>query len=670
LRLDAYFSASKIRWILDQDSKLQARADAGELLFGTIDSWLLWKLTGGTVHATDPTNASRSLLFDIHRQQWDAELCALLNIPMSMLPQVLPSSGVFGHTAEGLDIPAGIAIAGIAGDQQAALFGQACWQAGQAKNTYGTGCFLLMNMGQEHPLSEHGLLTTLCCDENGQPAYALEGSVFFAGSTIQWLRDQLGIITDAAASEALAARIPDNEGVYLVPAFAGLGAPHWDSEARAAIVGLTRGSARPEIARAALESIAYQTRDMVTAMTEDCGVALTELRVDGGASSNDLLMQFQADILNVPVQRPKMLETTALGSAWLAGLGVKFWSGPEDLHKVVEADRRFEPEMSSEQRDALYAGWQQAVARVVKPAQQRAPQMSHSNHMQIKHSNGHFPASDGLNLFCQSWQPETAPRSLIILIHGLCEHSSRYDHVGNSLALAGHAVYACDLRGHGWSPDGKKPGRVHINRFTDYLADVDGLFQFASAQHPGVPVFILGHSMGGLISMTYALEHASKLAGAIISSPAIAPNPAAPIPKALLLLVGLLSRIGPRLRFTSDLDASKVSRDPAVVEAYIQDPLISSTVSARWFAEVSTAMEALQARPGDLKIPMLLMQSGQDALVDPDATRRWAEAAPGEKIEFVPWPEFYHEMFNEPEKEEVLARVHEWLNSQLTAMHA
>lgn len=660
LRLDAYFSASKIRWILDQDSMLQTRADAGELLFGTIDSWLLWQLTGGKVHATDPTNASRSLLYDIHQQCWDAELCALLNIPMSMLPAVRPSAGIFGHTAEGLDLPAGIPIAGIAGDQQAALFGQACWHAGQAKNTYGTGCFMLMNMGQQHPVSQHGLLTTLCCDENGKAAYALEGSVFFAGSTVQWLRDQLHIITDAAASEALAARIADNEGVYLVPAFAGLGAPYWDSSARGAIVGLTRGSGRPEIARAALESIAYQTRDIVIAMTEDSGVELRELRVDGGASSNNLLMQFQADILDVPVLRPKSVDVTAIGSAWLAGLAVGFWSDPAALSSIAETQRRFEPRMTEEQRHALYSGWQQAVSRVA--SRDRSGQTAG---LPVQHENGNYLTGDDLALFWQSWQTVGTPRSVILLIHGLCEHSGRYGHVGSSLAKAGHAVYACDLRGHGWSPDGRKPGRVHIDRFGDYMADVDGLYRLASARHPEIPVFVLGHSMGGLIAMSYTLEYPEHVSGAIISSPAIAPHPAVPIPKFLLILVSLLSKISPRLKFNNELDSRMVSRDPAVVAAYENDPMITSAVSARWFSEVSTAMESLQQRAADLQVPMLLMQSGDDALVDPAAAARWAAAAPADKLEFVPWPGLYHEMFNEPEKEDVLACLHQWLDRQL-----
>lgn len=675
LRLDAYFSASKIRWILDQDATLQARAEAGELLFGTVDSWLLWQFTGGKVHATDPTNASRSLLFDIHQQAWDPELCALLNIPLRMLPEVRPSTGIFGHTAEGLKVPAGIPIAGIAGDQQAALFGQACWQPGQAKNTYGTGCFLLMNMGQQHPVSQHGLLTTLCCDENGKAAYALEGSVFFAGSTVQWLRDQLGIITDAAASEALAARVADNEGVYLVPAFAGLGAPYWDSAARGAIVGLTRGSGRPEIARAALESIAYQTRDIVSAMTEDSGVKLTEIRVDGGASSNNLLMQFQADILDVPILRPKMVETTAMGSAWLAGLAVGFWSGPAALSSLAEAQQCFKPHMTEKQRNALYSGWQQAVSRVATtdqrnqtdPMPDSIPQPKPAM-MTVKHENGNLLTRDGLALFWQSWQPDAPPRSVILLIHGLCEHSSRYGYVGTSLAEAGHAVYACDLRGHGWSPDGKKPGRVHINRFSDYFADVDGLFDLAKRSHQEIPFFILGHSMGGLISMTYALDHPAILSGAIISSPAIAANPAAPLPELLLILVSILSRLTPRLRFGSKLDTRKLSHDPVVVKNYEQDPLVSSSVSARWFAEVSKAMLALQSRPQELQIPMLLMQSGEDVLVDPAASQRWAMAAAADRLEFVYWPELYHEMFHEPQKDQVLARVHEWLNQQLAAL--
>lgn len=369
LLLDPYLSGSKIRWILDLDPELQHRAEAGTLAFGTIDSWLLWKLTGGSaeagaLHRTDPTNASRTLLYNIHRQQWDPDLCELLNVPMALLPEVLPSAGVFGET-ENLDgIPAGVPIAGIAGDQQAALYGQGCWEPGQAKNTYGTGCFLLMNMGLQHSVSQNGLLTTICCDAYGAPAYALEGSIFIAGAAVQWLRDELRMIDDAAETDELARQIENNEGVYLVPAFAGLGAPYWDMEARGAIVGLTRGAGRAHFARAALESIAYQSRDIVEVMNRDSGIELTELRVDGGASKNDFLMQFQADILGVPVDRPQLVETTAAGSAHLAGLAVGVWSSPEELNRARNRDRIFEPDMQSEQRENLYAGWLQAVSRV------------------------------------------------------------------------------------------------------------------------------------------------------------------------------------------------------------------------------------------------------------------------------------------------------------------
>ena len=370
LLIDPYFSATKVRWILDQDPDLQRRAESGELAFGTIDSWLLWKLTGGSeqagaLHRTDPTNASRTLLYDIHNQDWDPELCEALRIPSSMLPEVLPSSGIFGETEAFEGIPAGIPVSGIAGDQQSALYGQGCWEAGQAKNTYGTGCFLLMNMGQQRKISHHGLLTTICCDAVGASAYALEGSIFVAGAAVQWLRDELRIIDHARETAALAAEIEDNEGVYLVPAFAGLGAPYWDPGARGALVGLTRGSGRAHMARAALEAIAYQTRDIVDVMNRDSGLELNELRVDGGAAANDFLMQFQADILNVAVDRPAMVETTAAGAAYLAGLAVGVWQSPTEVLEVMPRDRLFQPAMESATRDRLYEGWKRAVSRVL-----------------------------------------------------------------------------------------------------------------------------------------------------------------------------------------------------------------------------------------------------------------------------------------------------------------
>jgi len=369
LFIEPYFSGSKIRWILDNDPGLQRRAEAGELAFGTIDSWLLWKLTGGrsaagAVHRTDPTNASRTLLYDIHRQEWDQELCEIFDVPVALLPEVLPSAGFFGETCRLDGIPAGIPIAGIAGDQQAALYGQGCWEPGQAKNTYGTGCFLLMNMGQNPPVSPNGLLTTICCDANGKPAYALEGSIFIAGAAVQWLRDELKIIKDASETESLAQEIDDNEGVYLVPAFAGLGAPYWDMNARGALVGLTRGSGRAHLARAALEAIAYQARDIADVMNRDSGVGMKELRVDGGASKNNFLMQFQADLLGVSLVRPKLVETTAAGSAYLAGLATGVWNSPAELNSIRSTERRFEPQMDERQSRELYAGWQRAVARV------------------------------------------------------------------------------------------------------------------------------------------------------------------------------------------------------------------------------------------------------------------------------------------------------------------
>jgi len=360
LVLDAYFSGTKLKWLLDNVTGARTRAARGELAFGTIDSWLVWQLTGGRVHCTDPSNASRTLLFDIHTGAWDDELLALLDVPRSLLPQVVPSSGVCGHAPiDGVDIP----IAGIAGDQQAALFGQACLKPGMAKNTYGTGCFLLLNTGTDAVSSRNNLLTTVAWKRDGVTDYALEGSVFIGGAVVQWLRDGLKIIRSAAEVEALAQSVPDNGGVYLVPAFAGLGAPHWDAYARGAIFGLTRGATGGHIARAALEAIAFQSADVLAAMEKDGGATLTELRVDGGATGNNLLMQFQADLLGVPVVRPKVRETTALGAAYLAGLAVGYWKGDTDIVANWQVDRRFEPTMPRERVAQLRAGWDKAVAR-------------------------------------------------------------------------------------------------------------------------------------------------------------------------------------------------------------------------------------------------------------------------------------------------------------------
>jgi glycerol kinase len=364
LVLDPYFSGTKVRWILDRHPDLQARAEAGELAFGTIDTWLLHRLTAGRVHATEPTNASRTLLYDIRRHRWDDDLLALLRVPRPMLPEVRPSSGVFGETAGVETVADGVPVAGIAGDQQAALFGQACWEAGMAKNTYGTGAFLVLHTGDRPVISRRGLLTTLCCDARGGVAYALEGAIFVAGAAIQWLRDGLGLVRTAAETDAIASSVPDTAGVHLVPAFAGLGAPWWDAGARGAILGLTRGAGRAHVVRAALESLAYQTRDVVDVMNEESGVRLVELRVDGGASANDFLMQFQSDVLGVPVDRPALVETTAAGAAFLAGLGVGFWKDPQTLRRTRVRDRLFTPSMGVEERDALYAGWRAAVARV------------------------------------------------------------------------------------------------------------------------------------------------------------------------------------------------------------------------------------------------------------------------------------------------------------------
>jgi len=360
LVLDAYFSGTKLKWLLDNVAGARERALRGELAFGTVDSWLIWNLTGGAVHVTDASNASRTLLFDIHRGDWDEELLGLLDVPRAVLPAVVASSGVCGDaTIAGTRVP----IAGIAGDQQAALFGQACLTRGMAKNTYGTGCFLLLNTGAGAVPSSHQLVSTIAWKREDRIDYALEGSVFIAGAVVQWLRDGLKIIRSAAEVETLAASVPDNGGVYLVPAFAGLGAPHWDAYARGAIFGLTRGSTAAHIARAALESIAYQSAEVLRAMQGDAGLALAELRVDCGATANNLLMQFQADLLGVPVVRPKVQETTALGAAYLAGLAVGYWKNTDDIRANWRVDRRFEPQMSRERAAELTAGWDKAVKR-------------------------------------------------------------------------------------------------------------------------------------------------------------------------------------------------------------------------------------------------------------------------------------------------------------------
>jgi glycerol kinase len=362
LVLDAYFSGTKLAWLLDNVPDARERARRGELAFGTIDSWLAWKLTGGEAHVTDASNASRTMLFDIHRLDWDDELLAILDIPRSVLPRIAGSSEVVGTTrCEGL--PRGLAIAGIAGDQQAALFGQACHREGMAKNTYGTGCFLLMNTGERAAQSRHRLLTTVAWQRGGRTHYALEGSVFIAGAAVQWLRDGLGLIARSDEVGALAGSVPDAGGVYFVPALAGLGSPYWDPHARGAIVGLTRGSTRAHLARATLEAIAFQSAELIEAMASDSGVALSELRVDGGATANDLLMQIQADLLGVPVVRPRVTETTALGAAYLAGLATGFWRDESQIASLWARERTFEPRIPRDLAHARLAGWRRAVER-------------------------------------------------------------------------------------------------------------------------------------------------------------------------------------------------------------------------------------------------------------------------------------------------------------------
>lgn len=365
LVVDAYFSASKVQWILDHIACARERAAKGELLFGTIDTWLVWRLSGGKAHVTDYSNASRTMLFNIHDLCWDDDLLRLFGVPAAMLPQVRPSSEVYAHTDPALLDGVSIPIAGIAGDQQAALFGQACFSPGLAKNTYGTGCFLLMNTGERPMASSHGLLTTIAWGVGGRVTYALEGSVFIAGAAVQWLRDGLRVIHTAAESERYAERVPSSDGVYVVPAFVGLGAPYWDMEARGAVFGLTRGSTREHLVRATLESIAYQSRDVLEAMERDAGERLSALRADGGAAANRFLMQFQADVLGVPVEVPKVTETTALGAAYLAGLAVGFWESQAEIQRNWGLDERYVPTMAQDERDRLYAGWKDAVARTM-----------------------------------------------------------------------------------------------------------------------------------------------------------------------------------------------------------------------------------------------------------------------------------------------------------------
>ncbi|MCL6524548.1 MAG: glycerol kinase GlpK [Thermoflavifilum sp.] len=357
---DAYFSATKIRWILDHVPGARQRAQAGELAFGTIDSWLIWNFTRGSVHATDVTNASRTMLFNIHTRQWDPELLALFEIPETILPRVWPSSGVIAETS-GDVLKHPVPLAGLAGDQQAALFGQMCTEPGMVKNTYGTGCFVVMQTGTQAITSRNRLLTTIAWEVNGQISYALEGSIFIGGAVVQWLRDGLQLIRSSSEVEALARQVTDTEGVYVVPAFTGLGAPHWNPHARATIVGITRGSNRAHLARAALESIAYQTYDVVKAMEADTGLTITEMRVDGGASANNLLMQFQADILGTDVVRPAIIETTALGAAYLAGLGVGYWKDMETIRLQWQESIRFRPEKPNEWRLAKLKGWNRAL---------------------------------------------------------------------------------------------------------------------------------------------------------------------------------------------------------------------------------------------------------------------------------------------------------------------
>lgn len=362
LKVDAYFSGTKVRWILDNVEGARSKAEKGDLLFGTIDTWLIWKLTGNQVHVTDYTNASRTMMFNIHDLKWDDELLEILTIPKQMLPEVRSSSEVYGETIEYHMFGQRVPIAGVAGDQQAALFGQNCFEEGMIKNTYGTGCFILMNTGEKAVNSDHGLITTIAYGIDGKVNYALEGSVFVAGSAVQWLRDGLKMFTNASETEEFAVRAGTSDGVYMVPAFVGLGAPHWDTDARGAIFGLTRGTSKDIFIRATLEAIAYQSKDVMETMIQDSGISITEMRVDGGAAKNNFLMQFQSDILDIEIKRPKVSETTALGAAYLAGLATGFWESIEDIKANWLLDESYKPKMAEPEREKLYTGWQKAVS--------------------------------------------------------------------------------------------------------------------------------------------------------------------------------------------------------------------------------------------------------------------------------------------------------------------
>ncbi|WP_409290289.1 glycerol kinase GlpK [Peribacillus sp. SCS-37] len=361
LLIDAYFSGTKVKWILDHVDGAREKAEAGKLLFGTMDTWLIWKLSGGQAHVTDYSNASRTLMYNIHELKWDEEILEILGVPKIMLPEVKPSSQVYAHTTEAHFFGKKIPIAGAAGDQQAALFGQACFEQGMAKNTYGTGCFMLMNTGNRAVTSEHGLLTTIAWGLNGKVEYALEGSIFVAGSAIQWLRDGLRILKDSAESESYAEKVDSTDGVYVVPAFVGLGTPYWDSDVRGAVFGLTRGTTKEHFIRATLESLAYQTKDVLAAMENDADMGVKALRVDGGVVKNNFLMQFQSDLLGLPVERPAINETTALGAAYLAGLAVGYWESQEEIARHWSVDREFTPAMGKDERRTLYSRWETAV---------------------------------------------------------------------------------------------------------------------------------------------------------------------------------------------------------------------------------------------------------------------------------------------------------------------
>ena len=516
LPISTYSSALKLSWLLDQEATRRDAARRGDLLFGTPDTWLLWNLTGGPnggVHATEPTNAGRTLLMNLHTLEWDDELLESMEIPRALLPEIRSSSEVYGTAAGELS---GVPVAGVLGDQQASLFGHTCFDHGDMKNTYGTGAFLLFTLGEAPVMSEHGLITTVAWKlGDAKPVYALEGSVAVAGALIQWLRDNLGIIVDAGEVEALARSVEGSQGVVFVPAFSGLFAPYWRDDARGVIVGLTRFANKGHIARAALEATAYQTYDLVEAMLADTGVArLGELRVDGGMTQNDLLMQFQADLLGSPVAVPAVTEITATGAAYAAGLATGFWSGLEELRANYTITRRWQPQMGEDERARGVAAWRKGVDRTLDLAKREPDDAGAPAPETFTFAS----RVDQAPIFVRKWLPPEgiAPRATVQITHGIAEHSGRYDRFARFLTAQGHVVYGIDLRGHGQTAGPENLGQAGLTAWEDMTSDIGQLSEIARADHPTAPLVAFGHSMGSALMQSHIQNHGDLLDGAIL----------------------------------------------------------------------------------------------------------------------------------------------------------